>query len=92
MAVNLKDPEVDRLVRDLAAATGESITTAVAVAVRERLERLRSVPKGRDLEGELLAIADRCARLPVIDERPEDDILGYKGTDFAHTDAVPAVV
>jgi antitoxin VapB len=40
MALNIKAEQADRLVRELAAETGESITTAVTVAVRERLERL----------------------------------------------------
>ncbi|RBY84634.1 type II toxin-antitoxin system VapB family antitoxin [Blastococcus sp. TF02A-30] len=42
MALNIKNPEAEELARQLAAATGESVTRAVAVAVRERLERLRS--------------------------------------------------
>ncbi|MGI9031000.1 MAG: type II toxin-antitoxin system VapB family antitoxin [Ilumatobacteraceae bacterium] len=41
MAMNLKSEEAHRLSRELAALTGESITTAVTVAVRERLERVR---------------------------------------------------
>jgi len=34
MALSIKDTETDRLVRELVAETGESITTAVATAVR----------------------------------------------------------
>lgn len=34
-------------------------------------------PGGRDLSAELDAIALRCAALPVLDERPEEEILGY---------------
>ena len=41
MSMNIKNPETDRLARKLAAATGESITTAVTAAVRERLQRIR---------------------------------------------------
>lgn len=43
MRLNIKNPETDRLARQLAAVTGESITTAVTTAVRERLELIRSV-------------------------------------------------
>jgi hypothetical protein len=39
VALNIKDRETDRLVRQLAALTGEGITEAVKVAVRERIER-----------------------------------------------------
>ena len=40
MAVNIKDPDTDRLIRELAQRTGESQVTAVRTAVAERLERL----------------------------------------------------
>jgi len=39
--MNIKNPETERLVRDLAAATGESLTGAITVAVRERLQHVR---------------------------------------------------
>lgn len=39
MALNLKNDETERLARKLAQATGESITLAVTVAIKERLER-----------------------------------------------------
>ena len=39
MSLNLKDPETVQLVRELASRTGESLTSAVKTAVRERLER-----------------------------------------------------
>lgn len=41
MGVNIKNAEAERLTRELAEATGESLTTALTTAVRERLERLR---------------------------------------------------
>ncbi len=39
MAMNIKNPETERLARELAKRTGESLTVAVTVALRERLER-----------------------------------------------------
>lgn len=42
MAMNIKNAETERLTRELAAATGESLTTALTEAVRERLHRLRA--------------------------------------------------
>ncbi len=77
MPLSIKDPETDRLARELSEATGESLTTAVAVALRERLERVRGRASGPGLADELTAIALRCAQLPVIDDRPEDEILHY---------------
>jgi len=77
VALNIKDDNADRLVRELAAETGESITTAVTVAVRERLERLRgAVPREQRLH-EIRRISARSAALPVLDERSADEILGY---------------
>ncbi len=40
MSLNIKNHEAERLARELAAATGESVTRAVSVAVRERLDRV----------------------------------------------------
>lgn len=41
MALNIKNDETHRLSRQLADLTGETVTTAVTVAVRERLDRVR---------------------------------------------------
>jgi antitoxin VapB len=41
MALNIRDPEAQRLARDLARRTGETMTQAVIKALQERLERLR---------------------------------------------------
>ncbi len=40
-ALNIKNDETYALARELADATGESLTEAVTTAVRERLERLQ---------------------------------------------------
>ena len=77
MALNIKDEAADRLVRELAAETGESITTAVTIAARERLERLRgAVPREQRYEA-IKRIAERSAARPILDTRSEDEILGY---------------
>lgn len=77
MPLSIKDPETDRLARELSEATGESLTKAVSTALRERLERVRGRASGPGLAEELTTIALRCSRLPVIDDRPEDEVLGY---------------
>lgn len=58
--MNIKNEETHRLVQELAAMTGESMTTAVKEAVRERLNRLRS-EQGVGLARRLLAIGKDCA-------------------------------
>ena len=77
MALNIKDPTADRLVRELAATTGESITTAVTVAVRERLERIGRTAPADVRKREILRIADEIAAMPVLDDRSPDELLGY---------------
>jgi len=77
MALSLKDPEVDRLAREVAARTGETLTTAVAVALKERLARLKGRRRRRPLREELREIARRCAALPTLDDRSADAIVGY---------------
>ncbi len=77
MALNIKDDAADRLVRELAAATGESITTAVTVAVRERLERVRGTAPAEVRKQRLTEIALRAANRPLLDDRTDEEILGY---------------
>jgi antitoxin VapB len=77
MALSVKHPEADRLAREVAARTGETLTTAIVVALRERLARLRGRPRRRRLRDELREIARRCSELPTLDDRSADDILGY---------------
>ena len=77
MAISLKDPEADRLAREVAARTGETLTGAIITALRERLARLKGRGRRRRLRDDLREIARRCAALPTLDDRPDDDILGY---------------
>jgi antitoxin VapB len=74
MALNLKNEEADRLARELAGLTGETITEAVVVALRERLERQH--PVGRRA-ARLQRLVSEVGSLPVLDDRPADEILGY---------------
>jgi len=77
MALSIKDPEADRLARELARRTGESLTEAVVRSLRERLDRQRGRPRRPDLADELRRIGERVAALPVLDSRTADEILGY---------------
>jgi len=77
MALNIRNAEAEELAGRLARLTGETKTTAVAKALRERLERLQRGRSKRRLADELDEIALHCGRLPVRDARPADVILGY---------------
>ena len=63
MSLNIKNEETCRLAGEMARLTGETMTGAITVALRERLEREK---RERSLEArvqELRAIAERCAKL-----------------------------
>jgi len=74
MALNVKDPETEALARQLARETGESLTAAVAQAVRERLERLRV---RRSRQAALERVLHSAWELPRLDSRTADQIIGY---------------
>jgi antitoxin VapB len=78
MPLSIKAPEADRLARQLAKTTGESITVAVTVAMRERLVREERKRENKEaLLADIRAIVDHFASLPVLDTRSADEILGY---------------
>jgi antitoxin VapB len=60
VSLNIKNDEANRLAHELAAVTGESLTTAVTIAVRERLDRLQR-SKHKPLSERLLQIGKDCA-------------------------------
>jgi antitoxin VapB len=86
MALNIKDPALHALARELAQITGESLTQAVRLALQERLRRVQSqqVRPFRSLVETLDDIAVRCAALPDLDTRSPDDILGYDAQGLPH--------
>lgn len=77
MALNIRNPETERLAGTLARLAGETKTEAVTVALRDRLTRLRRERGGRRLADELDEIGLHCSRLPVQDARTAEQILGY---------------
>jgi antitoxin VapB len=64
MSLNVKNPEAHELARELAELTGESMSSAVTVAVRERRDRILADRSG-GLAERMLEIGRDCAgRLP----------------------------
>lgn len=61
MSLDIEDEETIRLVRELAALTGEDQEDAVETAVRERLERLRRERQG--VAGQIMQLAAGTAPL-----------------------------
>ena len=60
MSMNIKNKGTYRLAKQLSKLTGESLTTAVTEAVRERLDRVRR-EQGINLAERLLLIGRDCA-------------------------------
>lgn len=58
--LNIKDPEAYRLAKAISHETGESLTSVVTKALRERFEQLPSRRRRASVE-ELLAIAMRVS-------------------------------
>jgi antitoxin VapB len=77
MAISIKSVEAERLAREVAAKTGESLTDAIRNALQERLDRLREERRSRIVTTQLEDILRRVDRLPILDSRDPDEILGY---------------
>jgi antitoxin VapB len=78
MAVLIKDEETDRLVRALAARTGETITQAVRRAVAERLDRLPLPARTiADRKRRLRDVLTKSDAMPTVDRRTPEEIVGY---------------
>jgi antitoxin VapB len=75
VALNIKDPETDRLARELAELSGLPITTAVREALEERLVVARA--RSRAAAPGLEAIISRARARATLDARSDDEILGY---------------
>lgn len=75
MALSIKTSEADELARELARLTRESLTEAVTIALRERLERIR--------RGAATDVAHSIERVSIEfreharDDRSADEIIGY---------------
>jgi len=77
MALNIRNPEAEKLAETLAKLTGETKMQAVIKALRDRLERVHRRLSGRRLADEFDEIALHSASLRVLDARDADEVLGY---------------
>jgi len=77
VALSIKNPEADKLVRELAAITHSSYTDVVVTALREKLARVVGRERTVRLADEVARIQKRVAELPVLDKRTPDEIIGY---------------
>ena len=77
MALNIRNQRAEELALSVVQLTGETKTEAVTQALLERLERLQAKHKKRSMVEIALEIARQCDKLPELDNRSADEILGY---------------
>jgi antitoxin VapB len=75
MALNIRNPETEKLASDLAALTGETKTEAVTNALRQRLEQMKRCRAKRRVADRLDEIAKHCAALPLLNRRSPEEML-----------------
>ena len=63
MGLNIKNDETCRLAGEPAGLTGETMTGAITVALRERLEREKRRRSAETRARELRNVAERCVKL-----------------------------
>jgi antitoxin VapB len=77
MPLSIKNPETEELAREVSKETGESLTDAITNSLRDRLQRLRGRRHARNLVQEVDDILRRVDALPTLDDRTDEEILGY---------------
>jgi len=73
-SLNIKDEETHRLVSELAQLTGESLTAAVKISVKERIERQKSSSLRRNRMQWLEQLTEKTA--PLLKDLPPSDKIG----------------
>jgi antitoxin VapB len=63
LSLNIKNKEAHKLAQSVAKEAGETLTEAVTVALRERLERLQRKSKKKNMARDLMEIGARFAKL-----------------------------
>jgi antitoxin VapB len=76
MHLNIKNHEAHKLATELAGLTGESLTSAVTVALQERLARERRRRRSDQVVARLMKIGSQYSALADTGRSP-DEILGY---------------
>jgi antitoxin VapB len=77
MGMNIKDPQVHAMARELADHRCTSVTDAVRQALRAELDRCRTTAPGQQEEARrqaLLQLLNRCRDLPWPDQRSGDEL------------------
>ncbi len=81
MAFPIRNAEAEQLLRELCALTGENLTEAVRKTLRLGLEDERQELDWQhriaNQKKYISKMEERVSRLPVLDQRSDEEILGY---------------
>ncbi len=77
MPLSIKNDATERLARQVADATGESLTEAIKKSLEERWQRLKSRRRKDASADQIDELLRRVDALPRLDTRSDDEILGY---------------
>jgi len=77
MPLSIRNPETEKLARQVSRLADETMTEAITQSLRERLERLQRARKERNLRRDIDEILARVDALPELDTRSADEIIGY---------------
>jgi antitoxin VapB len=80
MALNIKNAETEKLARELARRRSQGLTEVLTDVLRREVERERRKPRRGDtdeLDRRIQTIVDEVKKLPVLDDRTPDEIIGY---------------
>ena len=80
MALTIDNPETEKLACELARRRKQSVADALTEVLRKEIERDRRQPKHvskEEFHRGIQEIVDEVKKLPVLDDRSPDEILGY---------------
>lgn len=69
--------DTEQLAERLARRDGVSPAEVIRLALEDRAKRIPSKPRRKPSFERMMEISDACSRLPVLDDRSPDEIIGY---------------
>lgn len=77
MTMKISDPETKELAKLVSDLTGETEIQVVKVSLCDRLNQIKRQKFSDTRIQEIKEIAKHCRSLPVLDNRNDEEILGY---------------
>ena len=77
MAISIRNPQVEKLARELAASMDLNMTDVILQALEDKRASLEERSPEPHLLETLRRISGECSALPDLDQRSADEILGY---------------